>query len=466
MMATTSAKTVPSSLALSPLARRVAGRSVGNPGFWNFADSGSRSGGHALFQYPAMMVPELQGALLDDLVAVDRNVQLVYDPFAGSGTVLLESLYRGLSFHGTDINPMAILLCQVKADPPSSSEATLAVARVVARLEKLEPVRSPEFFGRDKWFTPDALTGLTKLRTAIKAEKTLRMRRFLWVCLAETVRLVSNSRTSTFKLHIYAPKALAARKPDAVQTFVQVSGANAAHVGTHWARINARSDEAKPKVTLLQGAVSSPWIRPVLADSMMTSPPYGDNKTTVPYGQHSYLPLQWIDTNDIPGGFDPTLLNSTARIDTLSLGGSLADADRVRNELEAKSPALAVFLRQLDDRPPLRRKVLAFVRDYSHGLASASAHLRPSAYSFLTLGERRVGGHVMPLVEVTRDLLQSIDHSYVHLVERRLSRKRMASRNSEGSTMATEFILIMRKSSATRVRRQKKAERSRQSESL
>ena len=30
-------------------------------------------------------------------------------------------------------------------------------------------------------------------------------------------------------------------------------------------------------------------------DLIVTSPPYGDNNTTVPYGQYSYLPLQWID---------------------------------------------------------------------------------------------------------------------------------------------------------------------------
>jgi site-specific DNA-methyltransferase (cytosine-N4-specific) len=35
------------------------------------------------------------------------------------------------------------------------------------------------------------------------------------------------------------------------------------------------------------------------ANAVITSPPYGDNDTTVSYGQHSYLPLQWIDFSDI-----------------------------------------------------------------------------------------------------------------------------------------------------------------------
>ena len=91
------------------LRRRLDARTSVDPDFWSFSHLRSRSGNHALFQYPAMMVPELQGALLDDLRAVSPGSELVYDPFAGSGTVMLESLYRGLEFHGSDINPLAIL---------------------------------------------------------------------------------------------------------------------------------------------------------------------------------------------------------------------------------------------------------------------------------------------------------------------------------------------------------------------
>ena len=36
-----------------------------------------------------------------------------------------------------------------------------------------------------------------------------------------------------------------------------------------------------------------------LYDLLVTSPPYGDNRTTVPYGQHAFLPLQWVELSDI-----------------------------------------------------------------------------------------------------------------------------------------------------------------------
>ena len=39
------------------LRRRLDARTSVNPDFWSFSHLRSRSGNHALFQYPAMMVP-------------------------------------------------------------------------------------------------------------------------------------------------------------------------------------------------------------------------------------------------------------------------------------------------------------------------------------------------------------------------------------------------------------------------
>lgn len=418
----------------------------GDPDFWAFNTLGSRSGNHALFQYPAMMVPELQGALLDDVLAVQADAKLVYDPFAGSGTVMLESLYRGLDFHGSDINPLAVLLCQVKATPPSQGDALAAVTVVLELAKSDSEIAIPEFPGIDKWFKPEIKNGLARLRDAIKKQADFDTRRFLWICLAETIRLVSNSRISTFKLHTYTADDIAKRVTDAIKVFENVATLNAARVAKHWTRIEQAPGQGgeAARALLLPGAVSNPWTAPRQADILMTSPPYGDNKTTVPYGQHSYLPLRWLDPDDIPGGFDPGLLDSTSRIDMMSLGGSLKKADIAREGLEQDSPALADFLLKIEEIPALRKKVLSFCRDYQDSLRVVSTRLKPGAFCFFTLGERRVGKQVFPLVEITTQLLEAEGHEVVTVIERVLpaGRKRMASKNSEGATMATEWILV------------------------
>lgn len=431
----------------SRLRDRLNLRTVEDPDFWSFAALRSRTGNHALFQYPAMMVPELQGALLDDLMAVQPGTELVYDPFAGSGTVMLESLYRGLDFHGSDINPLAILLCQVKADPPTSDAALAGVNEVLRRARSLDEAPVPDFPGIDKWFKPDIKSGLALVREAISKLSDLTTRRFLWVCMAETIRLVSNSRISTFKLHAYTNEEIERRENDAIKAFGVIANLNVERLKMHWERMQTLDQgKAAPTALLLPGSVSDPWIAPRHADVLMTSPPYGDNKTTVPYGQHSYLPLQWIGHADIPGVFDSSLLDSTHRIDLLSLGGSLKHADLARDELCEVSPALDEFLRSVGDIPPLRKKVLSFVRDYRDALSGVRPRLVDGAFCFFTLGERRVGKRTFPLVEITREILLADGHEYVTTIERILpgSRKRMAAKNSEGSTMAQEWILITR----------------------
>jgi site-specific DNA-methyltransferase (cytosine-N4-specific) len=395
-----------------------------------------------------MMVPELQGALLDDLIAVDGSVSSVYDPFMGSGTVMIEALYRGLNFHGTDINPMAVLLSHVKSAPPSGEIALAAGKEVLAlvRLDSSEDLH--EFLYRDKWFVPEVVLTLSRLRRAIQQVEGIDLRRYLWICLAETVRLASNSRESTFKLHVYSAEVLAARTHDTLRTFLQVISTNAKRCGEHWARFTggSRSSEA-PIKTLLRGDVQDAFVAPQReVDIVMTSPPYGDNQTTVPYGQHSYLPLCWIDSEDLVGAFEAHLLSTPSAVDHASLGGSRRLEPARGLELKTAIPSLAAFLDRIDGNRSGQAKVLSFTSDYERAIHRISSRLKVGGYSFWTLGERRVGGQEMPLVAVTAEILGSYGHTEVTTISRQLpSRKRMASKNRIGGTMVTEQILVTKK---------------------
>ena len=432
---------------IQSLVRGLEARTKSDPHFWDFADSPHRGGGHAFFQYPAMMVPELQGVLLDELLAADAEVTSVFDPFMGSGTVLLESIYRGLDFFGVDINPMAVLLSQVKSAPPSEVVATAAITSTTA-VAQGSTAADFDFPNVTKWFQPAVRTDLSRLRAAIMAHPEQATRRFLWVCLAETIRLVSNSRTSTVKLHAYSADQLTSRKPDAIATFETIGRANARRAGEHWTQVAERDERlqqsAAPAVQLQRASILSDIVGPASVDAIMSSPPYGDNDTTVTYGQHSYLPLQWIEPSDLVGTLEPSLLSSTGRIDTLSLGGSLVGALNSRATLTERSSALAAFLPQIEDRPDLLKKVLSFSRDYEAALVSATVPLKIGGFSFWTLGERRVGKKLVPLVRITEEFLAHNGHEKVHLITRELplKRKRMAAVNSIGSTMSREYVLV------------------------
>ena len=390
-----------------------------------------------------MMVPELQGALLDDLQATEPWVRSIYDPFMGSGTVLLESMFRGLEFHGTDINPLAVLLTQVKSSPPPGAEAKAAVESVYVIAKRIREVESHDFLHRDKWFNPKVTHDLSKLRAVISDVTALPMRQFLWICLAETVRRVSNSRMSTFKLHAYDSDTLKSRQPDALQTFHTVGIGNSRRAAAHWRRMSALG--AVPNPTLLRASVFDQFGAPRSVDAVMTSPPYGDNHTTVPYGQHSYLPLQWMEVDDIPGTFESRLLQTPASLDTASLGGSRSYRRDLIESLPNEIASTKHIFESLAGSASLEAKAASFIHDYRESLKAVSERLKLGGVSFFTLGERRIKGIELPLVAMTREILEAIGHAHVATVTRQILGKKMAGRNSSGSTMVSEQVLVMRK---------------------
>jgi site-specific DNA-methyltransferase (cytosine-N4-specific) len=203
------------------------------------------------------------------------------------------------------------------------------------------------------------------------------------------------------------------------------------------------------KLLLQDVREESTFTEQLQADVLMTSPPYGDNQTTVPYGQHSYLPLQWIGISDLPAttlSDCQKLLPDAYALDRLSLGGSRVGADKIENSIVKQSEALERMVKALrSQHPTLRRKLLAYANDLDKSLDAITRRLRPGAFMFWTLGERRVGGNSIPLTEIVREMLEQRGVSHIHTLQRQIpgNAKRMALRNDRGVTMRDESVLVM-----------------------
>jgi hypothetical protein len=383
-----------------------------------------------------------------------------YDPFVGSGTALAEAMMLGLDFVGVDINPLAVLLCKTKAGPfytdalERASERVLDAARAdISRAIELK------WEGWKKWFRSDVAIALSRLRRAIRAEPLLSNRRFLWVALAETVRLTSNSRTSTVKLHVRPQEERDNRKIDAVGSFDEILGENLERFKDQRDAL----DEAglldcgryTGKVAIHLHDVSA-GIRPTddvgPCSILLTSPPYGDNVTTVPYGQHAFLPLQWIDFKDIDPAADDSFLASTHAIDAKSLGAPRTGALEDVEVLRAISPVLDGILTKLAPQPRDRaQRVAAFWRDMNTSIESILSGMEPQGLMGWTVGNRSVGGFEIPMDAILRELLEHRNCAFVTKLDRAIPncRKRMASRNSVASTMSRELVLVMRAPSSS-----------------
>jgi hypothetical protein len=66
---------------------------------------------HQLFRYPAKFHPPVVAKLLEQYT---RPGDLVFDPFPGSGTALVEAMIRGRRSVGSDIDPVAAVVSHAK----------------------------------------------------------------------------------------------------------------------------------------------------------------------------------------------------------------------------------------------------------------------------------------------------------------------------------------------------------------
>ena len=428
----------------------LAGLSRSEEDYWSFKGKTQRQHGHGLAHYPAMMVPQVAGAILRQARDVHPEIEKVGDPFVGAGTILTESMLQGLSFSGTDVNPLAILICRVKAGPFFITALTKKLSEVVGRIDSDSGSDvDVDFPNREKWFSRDVSIALSKIRRGILRESSLWARRFFWLGIAEAVRLTSNSRTSTFKLHVRPEEEIRDRVRDPVQVFTRAITRNLNHMKT-------QATFLKEKGHLSQGHyamdvnISLGDTRKVedrqLRDVILTSPPYGDNTSTVPYGQYSYLQLQWIEMADIDPDADSEYLRSTCEIDARSLGGSKQIDSVARESLTSRSPSFAQYVEKLAAQPADRAKrVTAYFRDLDDCLGPILSGLRPGGLMVWTLGNRKVGGERVPLDRVLSELLAGHAATVLCTLSRRISSKQMAFKNNVTEMMSREVILVMRK---------------------
>lgn len=424
---------------------------------------------HGFCTYPAMMVPKMQREMLGVcLENLQGSAPCLLDPFAGSGTILVEGMLRGLDIVGIDINPLAILLCKVKTtilDPAILSEKS---SQLVDRITVLDKVQLHQFNGINKWFTTQAIADLSRIRSAIIGEKEMDYRRFFWAAFCEIVRIVSNSRDCTYKLHIKEKNEIDSYDKDAIDLFKTALQYNIINHNKFYTELKTRGHLKRDGITykgkvkiVLDDSIDYLNHSKKKYDLVFTSPPYGDNHTTVSYGQYSIMPLRWIDCGDIDDSIDDSLLATLYEIDNLSLGGKSSNKAMTpaRKDVVNKSKTLKDQLDEINSiASPQSNKVVAFYSDYDRFLSALSRKMKPNAISVWTLGNRKVAKQEIFMNKIMVELCENYKMQLLTGFSRKILNKRMPKLNGykgqeKGlqNTMTREHILIFVRSDSQNV---------------
>lgn len=392
---------------------------------------------HGTAMYPATMIAPVQKGVLVDVLS-QTTAHRVLDPFFGSGTALYEAatLSPELDIYGCDINPLAYLITKVKLEGVST-RIRKDIDRVKSYIQDSENSQPSlhQFPKIDKWFRDDVQQSLSLLRKAIMTIENRRNRMYLWYHLAVVVRRYANTRSSTFKLHIKTEEMINNMPNNVVADFLE--------------RVSSDVDffVHPPFKSHLNKRDVLEWL-PLQEDNFfdvsITSPPYGDNATTVTYGEFSWLPLNWIDSADLK--MDGWELNNSQKIDRMSMGGARNGAKRSLGNYELS--LLSTYLKSITERK--HQKIINFFSDYFFFLQNLARVTKQ--YIIMTLGNRTVDGVRINLTEITALYLEMNGYTIERrltrpIVKKRIPRKTSCVNGKAVSSMNDEYVLIAKKRS-------------------
>jgi len=403
---------------------------------WDYRGENTKTYTHGIHTYPAMFIPQVARRLLE---SYSKEGDTICDIFCGSGTALVESKVLGRNAYGIDLNPLAISLAKAKTTPINPQKLTKEYFALLGRLEKIKDneITKPNFKNLDFWFKEKAITKLAKLKKAIQEIEDRAIRDFLMVAFSEIVRYASNTKTSEFKLVRIKGEKLEKHDPDVFGIFRKKAGANIAGVGEFY-------KEAKKNVwtkIIFGDSSKDNGVKEDSIDCIITSPPYGDSRTTVAYGQFSRLSAQWSDVFEDP--------NKASGVDKELLGG------RATRTLSHALPSkyLNDSLDKIAKQDAARAKdVLSFYIGLNDCLKQAHKILKPKKYFCLVIGNRLVKQVRIPTDFIIAELGEKIGFNCEDIFVRNIPGKRMPIKNSPTNivgaleeTINKESIVVLRK---------------------
>jgi DNA modification methylase len=402
---------------------------------WDYQGEATKRYTHGFHSYPAMMIPQIAPRLITQY---SKEGDVLLDPFCGSGSVLIEAEITKRYSIGIDLNPLAILIARAKTTPINPSILCKEYYGLVERIHEVSDnkIALPHFFNINFWFKEDVIKYLAKIKTGIDEISDVKVKGFFQVAFSEAVRLSSNSRAHEFKLFRYPQEKLENYYPNALRIFKERAEMNI--------RLMEEFYKACPanvwcKIIHGDSTESLGIIEPGTVDIIVTSPPYGDSRTTVAYGQFSRLSSQWLGL----------LPQKAPDIDKEMLGGNLVKD----KDTKLSSPTLNKTVNFVAERHEKRAKqILAFYADLSKCLKNMASYLRTGGHACIVIGNRRVTGIQLPTDIVICELGQSFSLHPQQIVIRNIPSKTMPLRNSPSNirgavedTMRKEYIVILKK---------------------
>ena len=421
---------------------------------WTFRDISTKEYTHGFHLYPARMHPEIAKRLIEKYAI--KSSDIVFDPFMGSGGVLVESMLHGNNSVGIDLNPFAVLLTTVKTTPLDTAKLEITFNQIILdskkdKENKIEYDNAPNFLPKKPkekslkfWYQDDALRDLQILKNHVFLIKDEKTRDFFKICFSLATRKVSFQKNSIYKIYRMKPDKRELFKPNVLDEFSKICKNNIKNMNEFSNTLGTNYSKAIP---ILGNTFAAPELldgkKPTL---VVTSPPYGDHGTTVAYGQFSRHPGMWLELEDSDELF---------AVDTNGLGGQ-----KKKSIEDLNSETLDKTLKKIkekDSQIPKEKThanrtadVYSFFYDLDKCFDKISQVLKPKqSHCCFVVANRTVRREKIPTDVICVELAKKYGFKHVDTIYRTIANKAMSLKNApenivnfSGNTMTKESIVI------------------------
>ena len=167
----------------------------------------NRLGIHSFHRYYGKLIPAIPRTAIREYT---NPGDLIFDPFVGSGTTAVESIYANRNFVGVEINPLSILISTIKTSNYDLDFLNELEKRIVLLIENddlpVDDNEKPFCVNRDHWFKEFVQNDLIRIKRNIHVaiefipdEEKDKYENFLLGVLSAIVKQVSNADT----MHVF-----------------------------------------------------------------------------------------------------------------------------------------------------------------------------------------------------------------------------------------------------------------------
>ena len=387
-----------------------------------------------------MVADELAISLVDRFVPERAKV---LDPFCGTGRMLAAATKASLCV-GYDANPLACLLTEAKFARADSKK----IDNICEGLRKAQTSETYMDVGfaidrKVTWFSSEVIAELGRIVNWINRKRLSRPELLIVAsALSATARQVSFARNGGWKLHRMS-------KLEREKFHPCVWGVLQKRLKYCVKQLDAHLTTARAHVTCGDAkslhVLGKPFAKPNSFDIVLTSPPYGDSRTTVQYGAASSLclaiisKLRGLSHLAVPG----------CEIDSACLGGvrTIANERPIKNYWAGNA------------NNNLGKMVSRFLADYDLACGEIAKKLRVGGKAIFVVGRRSTGGFRLMLDQFTIDSFKRRGFQLVRIETRQLKQKRIPKsvnryarsegrkleRSARTVTMNNEIILVLKK---------------------